>query len=108
MIETNLRHSVSRLGPFLGLIFIFIAGIITNGSTFLNIYNQLNVLGRIAIIGLPAIGMTLVIISAGWQYCFPVISHMCDVIDGKKLDPGYLVCCSSYGNICGSYYVPDL
>ena len=80
MIETNFRHSLSRLGPFLGLIFIFIAGIITNGSTFLNVYNQLNVLGRIAIIGLPAIGMTLVIISAGIDLSVGSIASLSSVI----------------------------
>ncbi|MBD3288286.1 ABC transporter permease [candidate division KSB1 bacterium] len=54
-----------RLGPFLGLIVIFVIGIILNGDTFLNIYNQLNVLGRVSIIALPAVGMTLVILTAG-------------------------------------------
>lgn len=56
---------LSRLGPFIGLIFIFIAGVLLNGGTFLNLYNQINVLGRIAIIALPAVGMTLVILTAG-------------------------------------------
>jgi simple sugar transport system permease protein len=54
-----------RLGPFLGLIGIILAGAILNGQTFLSLYNQLNVLGRVSIIALPAVGMTLVIISAG-------------------------------------------
>ncbi|MFC1606777.1 ABC transporter permease [Candidatus Latescibacterota bacterium] len=54
-----------RLAPFMGLIAIFIAGALLNGSTFLNMYNQLNVLGRVSIKALPAVGMTLVIISAG-------------------------------------------
>lgn len=54
-----------RLSPFMGLITIFAAGVILNGSTFLNLYNQLNVLGRISIIALPAVGMTLVILTAG-------------------------------------------
>ena len=54
-----------RLGPFVGLIAIFVAGAILNGETFINLYNQLNVLARVSIIALPAIGMTMVIISAG-------------------------------------------
>lgn len=54
-----------RLGPFLGLIGIILGGVLLNGQTFLSLYNQLNVLGRVSIIALPAVGMTLVIISAG-------------------------------------------
>jgi len=49
----------------MGLISIFLAGAILNQGTFLNLYNQLNVLGRVSIIALPAIGMTLVILAAG-------------------------------------------
>lgn len=56
---------ISRLGPFIGLIVIFLMGALLNGTTFLNLYNQINVLGRISIIALPAVGMTLVILSAG-------------------------------------------
>ncbi len=59
-------HSLTRrLGPFIGLAAIFAGGVILNGATFLNPYNQLNVLGRISIIALPAVGMTMVIITAG-------------------------------------------
>ena len=54
-----------RLGPFVGLIGIFIGGILLNGGIFLSLYNQLNVLGRVSIIALPSVGMTLVILSAG-------------------------------------------
>ncbi len=64
-LVANLRSLMNRLGPFMGLILIFLAGAILNGDTFFNLYNQLNVLGRVSIIALPAIGMTLVIIAAG-------------------------------------------
>lgn len=66
-MKSNIRLSIllSRLGPFIGLIIIFIAGILLNGSTFINLYNQINVLGRVSIIALPAVGMTLVILTAG-------------------------------------------
>jgi simple sugar transport system permease protein len=62
---SNIKLLFRRLGPFVGLIAIFAAGVFLNGSTFLNLYNQLNVLGRISIIALPAVGMTLVILTAG-------------------------------------------
>ena len=63
--DSNRKPFILRLGPFMGLIFIFIGGALLNGGTFLNLYNQINVLGRVSIIALPAIGMTLVILSAG-------------------------------------------
>ena len=63
--RSHIRTLARRLAPFMGLIVIFAAGAILNGGTFLNMYNQLNVLGRISIKALPAVGMTLVIISAG-------------------------------------------
>jgi simple sugar transport system permease protein len=67
---TQSKGSVSgqllrRIGPFFGLIVIFGAGILLNGSTFLSLYNQMNVLGRVSIIALPAVGMTMVILTAG-------------------------------------------
>jgi simple sugar transport system permease protein len=66
-MESGLKTGsfLRRLGPFVGLIGIFVGGALLNGSTFLNLYNQMNVLGRVSIVALPAIGMTLVIISAG-------------------------------------------
>jgi ribose/xylose/arabinose/galactoside ABC-type transport system permease subunit len=74
------QNLLGRLGPFLGLIFLFIAGGILNGDTFLNPYNQINVLGRISIIALPAIGMTLVIISAGIDLSVGSIVSLSSVI----------------------------
>lgn len=62
---SNIKSLIKKLGPFMGLILIFITGTILNGSTFFNLYNQLNVLGRVSIIALPSVGMTLVILSAG-------------------------------------------
>ena len=58
-------RAARRLGPFVGLIIIFLGGVLLNGQIFLSLYNQLNVLGRVSIIALPAVGMTLVIITAG-------------------------------------------
>lgn len=64
-LKKKLQSSLRNLGPFAGLILIFLAGTFLSGEAFINLYNQLNVLGRVSIIALPAIGMTLVIISAG-------------------------------------------
>jgi simple sugar transport system permease protein len=64
-LSVRLSASMHRVAPFLGLILIFLAGVVLDGETFVSLYNQVNVLSRIAITALPAIGMTLVIISAG-------------------------------------------
>ena len=69
--ELNIKSLIKKLGPFMGLILIFITGAILNGNTFFNLYNQLNVLGRVSIIALPAVGMTLVILSAGIDLSVP-------------------------------------
>ncbi|MFH1943016.1 MAG: ABC transporter permease [bacterium] len=63
--DSKYKSFLRRVGPFMGLIGIFAGGALLNGGTFLNLYNQMNVLGRVSIVALPAIGMTLVIISAG-------------------------------------------
>ncbi len=49
----------------MGLAFLFLAGTLLQGRIFLSLYNQVNVLGRISIIALPSIGMTLVVLTAG-------------------------------------------
>ena len=64
-VTKKLKLTLKGLGPFMGLISIFIIGVILQGETFFNLYNQLNVLDRISIIALPALGMTCVIIAAG-------------------------------------------
>lgn len=63
--NANLKSYLRAIGPFMGLIVIFLAGVALNGRTFLNLYNQINVLGRVSIIALPAVGMTMVILTAG-------------------------------------------
>jgi simple sugar transport system permease protein len=63
--NVNIKSYLRRIGPFMGLIVIFLAGVALNGRTFLSLYNQINVLGRVSIIALPAVGMTMVILTAG-------------------------------------------
>jgi simple sugar transport system permease protein len=77
---SNIRSLRHRLGPFMGLIAIFVAGGILNGETFINLYNQLNVLARVSIIALPAIGMTMVIISAGIDLSVGSIVSLASVV----------------------------
>lgn len=64
-LRRTLQAGPVKLAPFLGLLAIFAAGAVLNGTMFLSLYNQVNVLGRNAIIALPAVGMTLVILTGG-------------------------------------------
>lgn len=79
-LKDNFKIMLAKLGPFFGLILIFVTGIILNGNTFFNLYNQINVLGRISIIALPAVGMTLVILSAGIDLSVGSIVSLSSVI----------------------------
>jgi ribose/xylose/arabinose/galactoside ABC-type transport system permease subunit len=74
------KSAINRIAPFLGFILIFSAGTLINGFTFLNIYNQLNVLGRVSIIALPAVGLTLVILTAGIDLSVGSIVSLSSVI----------------------------
>jgi predicted ABC-type sugar transport system permease subunit len=77
-------RAARRLGPFVGLIIIFLGGVLLNGQIFLSLYNQLNVLGRVSIIALPAVGMTLVIITAG------IDLSIGSLLSGEELDQSNL------------------
>jgi ribose/xylose/arabinose/galactoside ABC-type transport system permease subunit len=79
------RSLTRRFGPYIGLAAIFTGGVILNGATFLSFYNQLNVLGRISIIALPAVGMTMVIISAGIDLSVGSLVSLSSVITAMLL-----------------------
>lgn len=51
--------------PLLAFVFLFILAIIVEGTTFLNLNNLINILLNNAIIGIIALGMMLIIVTAG-------------------------------------------
>ena len=53
------------VGPFLGLIFVYLVFLIAAPSAFHTLYNTKTILTQAVIFGIGALGMTLVIISAG-------------------------------------------
>ncbi|MBN1893733.1 ABC transporter permease, partial [bacterium] len=55
----------SLLGPFLGLILVFVIFTIAAPPAFYGIYNIKTIITQTVIIGVGALGMTLVIISSG-------------------------------------------
>ena len=53
------------LGPFLGLIFTYLIFFFVAPDTFHSLYNTKTILTQTVILGIAAMGMTLVIVSAG-------------------------------------------
>ena len=60
-----LKKILARLGPFLGLIFVYVLFAVISPPEFLSFYNAKTILTQTVIVGIAALGMTLVIISAG-------------------------------------------
>ncbi len=60
-----IRNIISRFGPFLGLIFVFVLFAVLSPSAFTSFYNIKTILTQSVIIAIAALGMTFVIISAG-------------------------------------------
>ena len=58
------RTRASAIGPFMGLVVICL-GLALSSETFLTLRNILNVLDQITVIGVMAVGMTLVILIGG-------------------------------------------
>ena len=61
----NVRKFISGNSALVALIALFIITVILNGSTFLNARNILNIFLNNSIIGIIALGMTLIIITGG-------------------------------------------
>ena len=64
-MQVNLRKLLSDFGPFLGLLFVYLLFAALSPSAFTSFYNIKTILTQSVIIGIAALGMTYVIISAG-------------------------------------------
>lgn len=51
--------------PLIAFVFLFIVAVLVEGSTFLNVNNIINILLNNAIVGIIALGMMLIIVTAG-------------------------------------------
>ena len=65
MKGTNFKTLFAENSSFFAFVLIFVASIIIQGTTFFNVQNITNVLLNNAIVGIIALGMTLIIISGG-------------------------------------------
>ena len=75
----NLHHFLRSASLYLGLLALFVAGSVLSGE-FLTIDNQRDVLWQVSSIGIIAIGMTLVILTAGIDLSVGSILSVCTVV----------------------------
>ena len=61
----SFKQSFAENSAFLALVLLFVIAVIFEGTTFLNIQNIMNILLNNSIVGIIALGMTLIIISGG-------------------------------------------
>ncbi len=64
-MNKQLQQTLRLFAPFLGLIFVYVIFYFIAGDSFSSLYNTKTILTQAVIIGIGALGMTLVIISAG-------------------------------------------
>lgn len=77
--RTRFRSLSRYLTLFAGLLVLFVAGAVTSPG-FLSISNQRDVLEQVSINGILAIGMTLVILTAGIDLSVGSILSLCSVV----------------------------
>lgn len=76
----NLSALLARLGPFIGLIFVFALFALLRPSTFLTLDNMQIMLLQTAVVATAALGMTLIIISGGIDLSIGSNIALCTVV----------------------------
>jgi len=76
---------LSLFGPFLGLLFVYLVFVLVAPQSFHTLYNTKTVLQQAVIIGIAAMGMTLVIISAGIDLSVGSLVALGTVVTGLVL-----------------------
>jgi len=61
----NFKKTLFQFGPLIGLIFVFVLFMLFTPPAFYSFYNIKTILTQTVIVGIAALGMTIVIISAG-------------------------------------------
>jgi ribose transport system permease protein len=96
------REWLKRLGPLIGLVFVFIVFSILTPNTFLSTFNLRILLLQTAVVGTAALGMTLIIISGGIDLSVGSNVALCSVIIALLLHAGVDPVVAAFGGIlCG-------
>ena len=91
MARTNYLKLAGRylsvLGPFLGLLFVYLIFSFSADEAFRSLYNTKTILQQSVIIGIAALGMTIIIISAGIDLSAGSLVAVSTVVVAKILNP---------------------
>ena len=85
------KKLLEALGPFLGLAFIFLLFTVLAGTKFCNLSNVTLVAVQTVVVGLGAMGMTLIIISGGIDLSVGSVIALSTVVTALGLDQGFPV-----------------
>ena len=110
MRSSSRRYSVTAglatLGPVIGLAFVFLVFSFLRPSTFLTLSNLEIMLLQSAVVGMAALGMTMVIISGGIDLSVGSTIALCTVVIARLLAVGFsplaaALCGVVTGSLCG-------
>jgi len=85
-MRAKLRANLDILGPFIGLIFVFLIFLIIAPSSFVSGYNLKTIITQTVIVGIGALGMTFVIISGGIDLSVGSIIALVTIITARMLN----------------------
>jgi ribose transport system permease protein len=83
----DLNWWLKRLGPLIGLIFVFIVFSVLTPDTFLTAFNLRILLVQTSIVGIAALGMTMIIIAGGIDLSVGSTVALCSVVIAILLNP---------------------
>ncbi len=98
--------ALATLGPVIGLAFVFLIFSFLRPSTFLTLSNLEIMLLQSAVVGMAALGMTMVIISGGIDLSVGSTIALCTVVIARLLAVGFsplaaALCGVVTGSLCG-------
>ena len=84
----GIRRAIDMLGPFLGLFLVFVLFLIISPPAFYSLYNLKTIITQTVIIGIGALGMTMVIISGGIDLSVGSVIALSTVVVARILNLG--------------------
>ena len=93
------REWLKKLGPLVGLAFVFIVFSVLTPSSFLSTFNLRILLLQTAVVGTAALGMTIIIISGGIDLSVGSNVALCSVIVALLLNAGVSPALAALGGI---------
>ncbi len=84
----GIRRAIDMLGPFLGLFLVFVLFLIIAPPAFYSLYNLKTIITQTVIIGIGALGMTMVIISGGIDLSVGSVIALSTVVVARILNLG--------------------